>query len=271
MIQTRYGAAAVMAAGALLAIAAPSAFGQTGLPWSSGFETGDLSEWNGYDTGTVQVADSESSEGSFSAYVDLQANTLNDNYLEHYFGDHQRIGLDPVEEVYLQFDSRFDAGYRFPERQGHKLALLNLTDESGARRYQVYVYVNGNGEYAVDNSHIDTWDFYGMGQNVGEPAQVRFDQWDRLKLYVRLDDPGMDNGVVRLWVNGELKLDYNDRNLRDDTQFAMNKLILSSYTTNQSGGSGRQRYDNWILSETDPGGGADLNPPSPPTNVRIAN
>lgn len=253
---------------ALSILLSPLLSAQTGLPWSSGFETSDLSEWNGYDTGTVQVTSEFVSTESHSVYVELSANSLNNNYLEHYFGDHSQIGLEPVEEVYLKFDSRFDSGYRWPSRQGHKIALLNITDESGQRRYQVYLYVDSGGRYVVDSSHIDSWTFYGLSQNVGTPATVRFDQWDTLKLYVRLNDPSQSNGIVRLWVNGALKMEYADRNLRGSTSFAMNKLILSSYTTNESGGSGIQRYDNWTLSETDPDTGEN-SVPSPPTNVQI--
>ncbi|HHJ13730.1 MAG TPA: hypothetical protein ENJ79_05040 [Gammaproteobacteria bacterium] len=249
---------------AFLAFLPTLAAAATGLPWSSSFETGDTSEWNGFSRGNIQIIDGGASEGRYAARVDLVANTLNDNYLEHYFGDHRRTNLDKVEEVWLKFSSKFDPGYRWPSRQSHKIALLNLTDGvSSQRRYQVYVYVNPQGQYAIDHSDIGDWQFYGLSQNIGTPASVRFGQWDTLKLYVRLNTPGQADGIVRLWINDELKLDYTNLDLRETTDYGMNKLILSSYTSAQDGGSGRQWYDDWTLSETDPDAGTTA-PPRPP-------
>lgn len=237
---------------------------ETGLPWSSSFENGNNSEWNGFTRGTVSYARQNPDDGTYAAYTTLVANTLNNNYLEHYFGDHVRIGLEKVEEVYLEFSSKFEQGYTFPERQGHKLALINLTDGNTTdRRYQVYIVVDGNNQYAITYSDIGDWTFRGLNQNVGTRETVRFDQWDRLKMYVRLNTPGSSDGIVRMWINGELKLDHSGLNLRENTDYGMNKLILSSYTAHESGSNGMQWYDHWILSETDPVAG-DISPPSPP-------
>ena len=38
------------------------------------------------------------------------------------------------------------------------------------RQYQVYVFVNGEGEYAVENSDIADWRFYYKPQNIGSPV-----------------------------------------------------------------------------------------------------
>lgn len=240
-----------------------NAAAETGLPWTSSFETGDISEWNGFNSGVVQISTSNPADGNYSATVDLVANTLNgENYLEHYFGDHRRTNLDKVEEVWLEFSSKFDAGYRWPDRQSHKIALINLTDgNSSQRTYQVYIYVTPAGQYAIDHTDIADWRFYGLSQNVGTPAAVRFDRWDELKLYTRLNTPGQSDGIIRLWINGELKLDHSGLNIRENTTDGMNKLILSSYTSAQSGGNGRQWYDNWSLTLTDPDA---VSPPNPP-------
>lgn len=239
------------------------AIGDTGLPWSSGFETGDFSEWNGYIRGSVTVSTENPQHGSYSARIPLITDTLNDNYVEHYFGDHIRMGLKKVEEVYLRLYSKFDTGYVWPARQAHKIALLNLTNGIDyERHYQVYIYVNSIGEYVVDHSYIDTWQFFGLAQNVGSPATVRFDQWDKLILYVKLNTTDSPDGIVKMWINDVLKIDHSGLNLRESTSFGINKLILSSYTANQSGSDGVQWHDNWMLSETDPD---DNIAPSPPT------
>lgn len=264
--QQALGALCLLFAG-LISIMAPGiAAAQSGLPWHSGFESGDFSEWNGYSRGDVTISTQNPAEGNYSAYVPIVAGTLNDSYYEHYFGDHAITQLDRVDELYLSFSSKFDSGTVWPRAESHKMAILNITDgQSWNRRYQVYVFVDSNGRYSVDHSYIDSWRFMGLPQNVGAPTSVTFDQWDRLKLYVRLNTPGASDGIVRMWVNGELKVDYDDVNLREGTPYSMNKLILSSYTSHESGGNGVQWYDDWTLSESDPDTDTTGSTPMPPT------
>jgi hypothetical protein len=222
-----------------------------GLPWSSGFETGNISEWNGWPGGTVQVSSGNSQAGTYAARIPLVAGSLNDNYLEFLFGDNRLINLETVDEVYLRFYVMFESGYQFPSSQGHKLALFNLTDADGRRRYQVFISCDSAGRFYVDHSYMDTWQFFGLGQNVGTPVAVRYGQWDKIKLHVRLNTPGSSNGTIRLWVNDVLKLDYANRDIRQNATYGMNKLILSSYTTNQSGSNGVQWMDSWALATSD--------------------
>jgi len=241
--------------------------GNTGLPWNSNFETGDTSDWNGWSRGTVALSAENPNSGTSCTRSPLTDGTLNDNYLEHYFGDHVKTGLDKVEEVYLQLYSKFSSGYTWPTAQSHKIAILNLTNGTDwERRYQVFIYVNPNGAYMVDHSYIGTWQFFGLPQNVGTPATVNFDTWDKLKLYVRLNTPGNSDGIVKLWVNDVLKADYTDLNLRQNTLFGVNKLILSTYTSHQSGSDGVQWFDDWTMATE------DIEPtpiPQPPTSLRI--
>ncbi|MGE3510594.1 MAG: heparin lyase I family protein, partial [Vicinamibacterales bacterium] len=148
-----------------------------------------------------------------------------------------------------------------------KIAVMNLTDSGGARRYQVIVNVT-QGSYVVQHTDIDAWRFYNLDQNVGAPVTVRFDQWDKLKLHVRLNTPGQSNGIVRLWVNDQLKLDRTNVNIRAGTSLGLNKLIVGSYSNPPHNGPGVQWIDEVRLASTDPDAGT-LSPPAAPTNVRI--
>lgn len=223
--------------------------GNTGLPWTADFETGDFSEFNGGATPQLSISTTAPHNGSYAARSPLTAGTHSDNYADFYFGDFFSIGLDKVEALDLQLYSKFDPGYVWPDRS-QKIAILNLTDGNvSARRYQVMILVNSNGEYVVDHTYIDTWQFFGLTQNMnGSPVTVREGQWDKLKMHVTLNDPGYSNGIVRLWVNDVLKVEYTDVNIRQDTDFGMNKLIMSSYATDSSGSNGVQWHDDWILS-----------------------
>lgn len=230
-----------------------AATGNMGLPFTSGLETGNFSEWNGFGvTGAITASAQNPAQGNYAARIQLTQGTHSEGYVEHRFGDFYNIGLDKVEEAYLELDSKFDPGYVWPG-DSQKIAILNLTNGTDSqRRYQVYVYVDRNGRYAVDHSDIANWRFYGLPQNVGNAVSVREGQWDHLKLYVRLNTPGLSDGVVQLWINGQLKVSYNSVNIRGGTNYGMGKLIVGSYATDASGSNGIQWWDNVMLSPIDP-------------------
>ncbi|MBM9605736.1 polysaccharide lyase [Desulfopila inferna] len=224
----------------------------TGLPWRATFESADFSEFNRSVTSNLAVSSDAPRSGTYCATAPLTRGTHSDNYADFVFGDFFNVNREKVEEVYLQLYSKFSSGYSWPSNS-QKIAIINLTDgQSSQRRYQVYVYVNRYGQYAVDHSYIDTWQFNGLPTNIGSPAAVVGDRWDKLKLFVRLNTPGASDGIVRLWVNDTLKIDYNNVDIRQRSNYGMNKLILSSYATDSSGSNGRQWYDDLILAQTNP-------------------
>lgn len=268
--------ALVVAAAALVAavflVPQTTAQSGTGLPWTSGFETGNFSEWNRGADSNMSVVSTGAQAGTFAARANIVAGTQNENtYAEHVFGNWFNLPNPKVkvEEVYLRFYSKFSSGYQFPGT-GHKVAIINLTNGlDSARHYQVYISINNDGSYRVDHSYIDTWEFFGMAQNVGTVARVRFDLWDKLKLYVRLNTAGASDGIVRLWINDALKLEYTNRNIRQSSGYGMNKLIMSAWSQPSAPVNGLQWWDSWSLTTTNPDGSTTPPPPQPPTNVRI--
>lgn len=233
---------------------------ETGLPWSSDFETGDLSEWNGY--GSVGITSTDCQSGSYCARNPLVANTVNGPYREHFFGDHYTQNLEKVDDVYLEFHSKIDVGYELTGWGVHKLAIINITDGSGQRKYQVYIVIHPDGQYGIEHSYIDTWQFFGLNQNSGDSnAAIRLGQWDKIKMRVKLNTPNTNDGIVEMWVNDELIMSHNRLNLRQTTNYSLNKLIISSYTTGQNGSDGVQYWDNWKLYEPS----MDSTPPMAPT------
>lgn len=238
----------------------------TRLPWTSGFDGGDFSEWNGFRNTTGVTIQSQGCHSGMCVRVPLQQGTNNDNYGDFHFGDHLSVRGDKVEEVWLQFYSRFDPGIQWPNRS-QKMAILNLTDgQTPTKHYQVYVYVRPNGDYATDHSYFSAWRFFGLFQNVGTPVQPRLGQWDKIKLHVRLNRPGVADGVVEMWVNDVLKVDYREVNIRESTTYGLNKLNMSSYSTQSGASAGTQWWDEFMLSETDPGLGS---PPMPPSDFEV--
>lgn len=257
---------AVLLATACGTVSAQSA---TRLPFTSNFETGNFSEWDAFRNTTGVTIETNGCQSGRCARGPFPAGTIIDNYGDFLFGDNRSVRGPKVEEVWLSLYSKFDPGIVWPS-SSQKIAIFNLTDpSSGDRLYQAYVYVRSNGEYAVDKSNIATWQFFGYYQNAnGAPVGVRLGQWDKLKLHVKLNTPGQSNGVIQLWVNNVLKIDYNNVNIRESTTYGVNKLIFGSYATRESPSAGVQWWDTIKVSATDPDGTTAVLP-NPPTNVRV--
>jgi hypothetical protein len=247
-----------------------SGMGATRLPFRSSFETGNFSEWNGGLEASLTVTSQVASEGSFSAQSTMTAGSTTDNYKDFVFGDHVQVRGEPVNStdgVWLEFDSRFDQGFAFASGAiVHKIAILNFEDENGRRRYQLIINVLvGSNQYFIEHLKWNADRSFnralpGMSQNMGTPATVRFGQWDRIKMYVRPNALGTSNGIVRLWVNDQLKAEYLNVAIREDSPYNPNKFIMSNYV-NSATAAGIQRWDNFYLGVAPPAGSARPRPP----------
>lgn len=240
------------------------------LPFTSSFETGTFSEWNGGLDASMTVVSSVASAGRYSTQAVMTPGSITDNYKEYVFGDHPRVGgaaVTVANGVWLTLDSRFESGFHFADGATvHKVAIVNLEDSNSRRRYQVIINViPQSGDYFVDHlkwnedrSFNRTMPY--ISQNLGTPAKVRFGQWDKLKLFIKPNTVGRADGVIRFWVNGTLKAEHTNVALREDVAVNPNKLIMSNYV-NTATASGTQRWDNFYLSETEPEAGVRPNPP----------
>jgi hypothetical protein len=244
------------------------------LPFRSTFEAGNFSEWNGGLTGRMSVTNETASQGAYSAKGIVVAGSGADHYRDFYFGNHPQVAGEAVSVdrgLWLSFDTRFDAGFTFGSANVHKIALINFDDENSRRRYQIIlnVYVP-TGEYFLE--HL-VWNadrsfqkaIPGLDQNIAPNAIMQRGVWEHVKIYIKPNTPGQSNGIVRLWVNGVLKADRTSVAVRENTNFLPNKLIIGNYVTDTAT-NGTQRWDNVIVSETDP----DVTTvrPNAPTDVR---
>lgn len=233
------------------------------LPFNSSFETGDFSEWGGGLEATMSVTNSVATHGSYSTQAVMTRGQIADNYKEYLFGWHPRTnGGVPVSVdrgIWLQFDSKFDTGFQFGTNSVvHKVALINLEDENGRRRYQLIldvwlperVYSIEHLRWNADRSF--SAGLPGISQNIGTPVQASIGAWDRIKIYIKPNTRGNADGIVRLWVNGVLKSERTNVPVREDTDFLPNKLLMVNYVTDTTT-AGTQRWDNFYLGESDPG------------------
>ncbi|MET0535818.1 MAG: heparin lyase I family protein [Steroidobacter sp.] len=261
------------------AFATQPAMSAARLPFVSSFENGSFGEWNGGLDASMSVNASTASDGRYSAQSVMTPGSSTDNYKEFVFGDHPRVGgaaVDANNGLWLTFDTRFDTGFRFATGAvAHKVAIINWENSSSLRRYQIIINIwtvpgSAQGEYFVDHlkwnedrSFNRTMPY--VGQNLGEKVKLRYGQWDKLKLYVKNNTLGRNDGIIRLWVNGVLKAEHTNVALRENVAVNANKLIMSNYVVENTA-SGTQRWDNWRLSETDPDADAAVRPNPPVLN-----
>jgi hypothetical protein len=241
------------------------------LPFTSSFETGNFSEWGGGLEASMSVTTTDATQGRYSTQAVMTSGQTADNYKEYLFGYHPRTnGGEPVSVergIWLQFDSKFDAGFRFgTSAPVHKVALINMEDENSRRRYQLIIDVwTATRQYGIEHLKWNADRSFnsglpGISQNIGTPAQASIGSWDRLKLFIKPNTRGNADGIVRLWVNGVLKAERTNVAVREDTDYLPNKLLMVNYVTDTTT-AGTQRWDNFYLGETDPGAQVRPMPP----------
>ena len=249
-----------------------------GVIFQDGFESGNFNAW-GYGQG-LTVSNSDHHSGQYAARGVSTQGATTDLYREKAFGDHPNAGGPAIDGgVYFKFAHKYDAGFNLGTQQNYnKIFLMNFEDPSNVRRDQVVFETNVNsgyasrGEYMFELTH---WTASGgwltgslrLQNRNGSPLLYREGQWDVIKVYLQPNTPNQNNGILRMWVNGVLKAEHTDVNIRFEP-YNLNLAILSSYMT-VTDVSGTRWWDDVIISQTDPDSGSDTTPPASPTGLLV--
>jgi hypothetical protein len=256
-----------------------SAFGASRLPFTDGFETGDFSAWDGGRVSGFSVLPQDASAGSFAARGQSVLGMPTDYYQDAYFGDHPRVsGTAATGGLYVKFSHKFDSGFQLGSTaRYHKVLLINFEDSNDARREQIIlnvagVYDNGSrfGQYLIENIHWQSNGAFGSGQlflqNQGAPVTYRPGQWDTIKIYIRPNTLNQSDGIVRVWINGVMKIEHQNISMRQ-TVYNPNLVIVGSYAP-EADRQGTRWWDDVTISETDPDL-SDRTAPSAPTGLTV--
>ena len=229
--------------------------GGTLLPFTSGFETGDFSDFDGHTSEpNMSVVSSGCYAGTYCAKAILTNGTTSDNYLDYYFGD--KDGGTKVESIELTIWTKIDAGYSWPTN-GHKVAILNIYSPT-VKTYQVVIGMNSDGEFNVSTSDFADWLFFQQPANRNLPATpVTYGQWHKLKVIAVMNTTGgtlsdwdsshTGNGILRFYVDDELDAEYTDMNFREATSYGFNHMNVSSNANPTSPSDGVQYFDSMDL------------------------
>lgn len=244
------------------------------LPFSDGFETGDFRSWTGGRLIGFSVSSVSAHTGRFAARGNSALGAGTDYYEEAVFGDHPRArGAPIVNGLYVKFSHKFDNDFNpGTAADTHKVILINFEDSNDRRREQVILNVFGTtplgtnrGQYYIENIHWNQNGSFGSGQlfrqNRGQAVAYRPGQWDTIKIYVRPNTVGQSDGNVRVWINGDLKVEHTNISLR---QTAYNpNLVIIGYYAPDTDIQGTRWWDDITISETDPDMGNDAAPSAP--------
>jgi hypothetical protein len=96
-------------------------------------------------------------------------------------------------------------------------------------------------------------------------------RWYAYELMVQANTPGLTDGRIAMWLDGNLIADFTNLRLRDTTSLKMDKFTLGLHIKNNNLAVAKKWYDNIVAATSYIGpmvsGGSRV--PSPPTNVRI--
>ncbi len=94
-------------------------------------------------------------------------------------------------------------------------------------------------------------------------------QWICVEHHVKLNDPGVSNGVQEFWIDGQLEVNRNDLNfVRSYGSYGINVVFFENYWNTGSPRLQGRVFDNIVVS-TRRVGCLDTAPLMPPSNLRV--
>jgi hypothetical protein len=143
-----------------------------------------------------------------------------------------------------------------------------------------YPSINRNWNVEVVNKQgpNNEWRGYvqnASGYNASNPYAMQTGRWYTMEVRRKLNDAGVDNGILQVWIDGTLVTDYSNVRFRVpwngtygvNMTYGTNWVMISDYMSSNRDES--IYYDDVKLSTTYIGTGATPTAPRPPTNVRI--
>lgn len=159
------------------------------------------------------------------------------------------VPLPPSDELWLRYRVKFAEGFDF--RRGGKLPGLN----SGRGHYSGgNLPVNGDGwsarlvwtEGGQLNLYVYSVDIegpWGEVRSLGPTAVARPGQWHTVIQQIRLNRPGQSDGLLAVWVDGQLGYSQDNRRWRSGEQGRIDSLFFSTFHGGQ-GADWAPRHDS---------------------------
>ncbi len=210
------------------------------------FETGNFSKWNECGPRN-EITTSVVHSGTFALHY---ANVVQSGECRSSFSQ-------PTREVYLKFYWYLPTGFNFEFAPGKHFWRMNAEDGGSIDT------VTTCGTPDCMNLSID----YFLGPEIffEDAATLPTGRWHQFEFYNRLNDPGIANGEVKIWIDGVLQINKTNTNF-NATASALNLLRLTTNYDNCTG------VCDWYMDDVEvwngcPAGASCSGTPPPSTNL----
>ncbi|MFP4088369.1 MAG: hypothetical protein ACLFUL_16445, partial [Desulfobacteraceae bacterium] len=186
------------------------------------------------------------SDPVFAGEYAIKQRASNPGSLVHFFGDHPGVDKKTIEDVTLESYLYFPPGFQWPSGgitlwtmasfEGWK-AGYNKAKGKGKpltwAPYYMMIALKENGAPLAFLTRADglggTGELYKkLGQNIGKSQPIELGKWIRLKFRLKLNMPGKVDGIFQLWINDDLKCNYENIDFRGSYEkFGWNHLMMS--------------------------------------------
>ena len=186
-------------------------------------------------------------------------------------GEHEELFIS--YKIFIPSDFEFRAGAKIPglahqPSNGKKNTSLRLMwRKDGLVEYYLHYRTRPSTSIQVNWTLTDPYDQV----NEPYPDQVKLVKgtWNTIEMQIKLNTPGVKNGIMRGWLNGKLAIDITDNGdyrLSGDTDIKLNQIYMTSFfggsdETFQPTKDQYAYFDDFIVSKTRIGTGGNTNTP----------
>jgi len=155
------------------------------------------------------------------------------------------------DHIFMRWYHKFEDGFEgFPP----KMARIRHRDRQiWKTSYAVHCWITNEGEVVLDVKAINSSQANSAGYlpvaRSGFNLKKSIGNWVCFEIEVKLNSPGGKDGLYRLWINDELKIERLNVDLRGNTSEKINELMLDCYWNNGSPKEQSRFYDDFVVSE----------------------
>lgn len=275
---------APMAAAETVSAQEPGLEGRTDIVLIDGFESADW--YTAWGRSEAPQNTSIETDDAFGGSSHLRVAVDAGGHYGTSFGyDFEDMGMAPPPEMYFRYTVRLGPTWTTEGGGGGKLPGFGATHDTAGWGGRVSDGTNGwsarmlfwqpasgrdtgatrIGYYAyhadMENMWGDNW--YWSGGPIGAEGALEIGRWYQIECYVRTNTPGMNDGVLRGWVDGAMVYEKSDVKFRDVERLHLERVWFDLYY----GGSWtvpRDMYvdfDNVVIAHSYIGPTTDAPPP----------
>jgi hypothetical protein len=257
--------------------------------WCDDFESDAALEEDYFDlnraNGRMAVDDSEAVGGQSSLRSEYLQGAAGAGWVWKAFGDNPvaNTGSEEThEELFWRFYMKMEAGW---EGQPYKITRGTMftapdwsqgmiahlwEDEALGTQIDPVSCVSDSSVVCDGYNDFDNMQWLGQVSGIDQIyAADAVGRWRCIEIHVRLNDPGMDNGVFEWWIDGVHQGGRTDLNWRGEyVEYGINAIALESYWNGGAARTQRRYFDNFVISTARIGCGEDTGGAQRPEDVQ---